>query len=68
MFYYTQKSGLKPGDVVDGKVIGVDGKLTTTKPTDLAGINNIKNKANNPVYQQTRRNQIDKAKATECWK
>ena len=52
----------KPGDVVDGKVIGVDGKPTTIKPTDQAGIANIKNKAKNPVYKQNRQNQINKAK------
>jgi len=51
----------KPGDVVNGKVIGVDGKPTTIKPTDRAGIANIKNKAKDPTYRQNRRDQINKA-------
>jgi len=58
----VQQAKANPGDVVNGKVIGVDGKPTTIKPTDLAGRNNIKNKANNPTYRQNRRDQINKAK------
>jgi len=57
-----QAKNSKPGDVVDGKVIGVDGKPTTIKPTNQAGIDNIKNKAKNPGFQQNRQNKINKAK------